>query len=139
MLEERDSNDFDLDIRYEPLSEESMNSGFHPNFFVGAVLGTRGGTSLLTIRTFAARCFQGKRGSLWEDEVVINSPNDGAIAPACETVVRTLFDSAGGIAWQAKYDDLWQEADGHEAEAKELMALWLDLPEHLRATVFRVS
>jgi len=137
-FEERNDNEFDLDIRYEPLTEEAANSSFRPNFFVGAVLGTRGGTSLLTIRTFASRCLQGKRGSLWEDDTSVDSPNDESIAFACENAVRTLFEAPGGIAWQAEYDRLWQEADGREAEATELRALWRQLPEYLRPTVLRL-
>jgi len=136
--EEASTDSYDLDVRYEALSDDSIASPFRPNFFVGAVIGTRGGTSLLTIRTFAARCFQGKRGSLWDEEVAIDGDNSGSIAPACETAVRALFAKPGGIAWQCKYDELWQQADECESEAVKLAALWLELPEDLRATVMRL-
>lgn len=136
--EENSADYFDLDVRYQALAEDAINSSFRPNFFVGAVLGTRGGTSLLTIRTFASRCFQDKRGSLWEDETAVDAPNDAQIGAACETAVRAMFDSPGGVAWQSQYDDLWQHADQSESDAAKLRALWLRLPEHLRETVFRL-
>jgi hypothetical protein len=129
---------FELDIRYQALAQDAINSPYRPNFFVGAVLGTRGGTSLLTIRTFASRCFQDKRGSLWEDEIAVDDLNDAKIDAACEMAVRSMFDEAGGVVWQSQYDDLWQCAEQSESDAAKLGALWLGLPDHLRETVFRL-